>query len=447
MTSETQAEAAKLPPDTVQYVVRTLMGLEPQVAAELEEHGAVGIEVGRRSVIFHATKAVLYGYLQATRFAVRVLRPVFQFQADGPDAMHASAVQLDWGKWVDPRRSMALDVTVNSDHFPHDQFAMFRLKDALSDHFKSFGRGRAVHHLNINRTNPEQLIHLHIAGEQVTISLDLIGKDALFKRGYRAPRARAPLNEVLTAGLLGLAGWRPGETLVDPMCGSGTFAIEAGLWTAGVPIHAGRREWTLFGMPDFDADLWRTVGENARKERIDRAPILASDWNKHPVGDARESVRKAGLEHLVRVEVADFLGMRPPRDVEPGLIVLNPPYGLRVEADDLEHLYGGIGGALKHRWSGWRAALLFPKDLDAHHRIGLKPTAKHTVMNGPLTCTWAVYDLFKGKRAEYLAGGVAEGADESATEHVATPDSEANEPEGETVRFRRPRIQSSKEEE
>ena len=164
------------------------------------------------------------------------------------------------------------------------------------------------------------------------------------------------------------------------------------------------------------------------------------------MGDARESVRKAGLEHLVRVEVADFLGMRPPRDVEPGLIVLNPPYGLRVEADDLENLYGGIGGALKHRWSGWRAALLFPKDLEAHHRIGLKPSAKHTVMNGPLTCTWAVYDLFKGKRADHLSGAVEAGVDQPAAEGAPPTDVVAPEQEGETVRFRRPRIQSPKEE-
>jgi putative N6-adenine-specific DNA methylase len=293
--------------------------------------------------------------------------------------------------------------------------------------------------------SPEQLIHLHIAGEQVTISLDLIGKEALFKRGYRAPRARAPLNEVLTAGLLGLAGWRPGETLIDPMCGSGTFAIEAGLWTAGVPIHAGRRDWLLFGMASFDGDLWREVGEAARQERIERAPILASDWNKHPVEDARESVRTAGLEHLVRVEVADFLEMRPPRDTEPGLVVLNPPYGQRVQADDLEHLYGGIGGALKHRWSGWRAALLFPKDLEAHHRIGLKPTVKHTVMNGPLTCTWAVYDLFKGKRADHLSGSEQAEADapNAGSEAVQAA---AGSDEGETVRFRRPRVQVPKEE-
>lgn len=426
------------------YVVRTLMGLEPQVVSELEEHGAVEVELGRRSAAFGATKATLYRYLQSTRFAVRVLRPVFEFKAKGPDALYEAALKLDWGLWVDPRRSMALDVTVNSDEFPHDQFAMFRLKDAMSDHFKSFGRAGAVHHLDINRTNPEQLIHLHIAGEQVTISLDLIGKDALFKRGYRAPGARAPLNEVLTAGLLGLAGWRPGETLVDPMCGSGTFAIEAGLWTAGVPIHAGRREWTLFGMPSFDGDLWREVGEASRQERIERAPILASDWNKHPVGDARESVRTAGLEHLVRVEVADFLEMRPPRDTEPGLVVLNPPYGQRVHVDDLDHLYGGIGGALKHRWSGWRAGLLFPKDLEAHHRIGLKPRIKHTVMNGPLTCTWAVYDLFKGKRADHLAG------DERATSDVEAPQTEGTDSalseEGETMRFRRPRVQAPKEE-
>lgn len=417
----------------VGYVCRTLMGLEPLVAAELEALGAVDVELGRRSVTFSCEEEVLYRFLQTSRFAVRVLRPVFRFQANGPDDMYAKAVQLDWGMWVDPRRSLALDVTVNSPDFPHDQFAMFRLKDAMSDHYQSRSNGNGGVHLDINRMAPEQLVHLHIAGDNVTISLDLIGKDALFKRGYRAPRARAPLNEVLTAGLLGLAGWKPGQTLIDPMCGSGTFSIEAGLWTAGVPIHAGRTAWTLFGMPQFNADLWRAVSESAREERISRAPILASDWNKHPVGDARESVRTAGLEHLVRVEVADFLDLKPPRGVEPGLIVLNPPYGQRVHADDLENLYGGIGGALKHRWTGWRAGLLFPKELEAQHRIGLKPSVKHTVMNGPLSCTWALYDLYKGKRVDHLYGDSKNEAEAPAEAVV--------EPEAKTVRFRRPRVQ------
>ena len=425
-------------PSPVGYVVRTLMGLEPLVAAEAEALGAVNVETGRRSVTFSIHEAGLYQFMQTTRFSVRVLRPIFRFKAKDPDDLHAKAVKLNWGHWVDARRSMALDVTVNSEQFPHDQFAMFRLKDAMSDHFRDRLRGSG--HLDINRTAPEQLIHLHIAGEEVTISLDLVGKDALFKRGYRAPRARAPLNEVLTAGLLALAGWKPGETLVDPMCGSGTFAIEAALWTAGVPVHAGRNDWTIFGVPGFDPELWRSIGESAREERISRAPILASDWNKHPVGDARESIRTAGVEHLVRVEVADFLDLKPPRDVEPGLIVLNPPYGQRVHADDLENLYGGIGGALKHRWTGWRAALLFPKGLEAQHRIGLKPLAKHTVMNGPLSCTWAIYELFKGKRLDHLMGEDAEGSPEP----VENPG--ANETEGETVRFRRPRMQKPEEE-
>ena len=112
--------------------------------------------------------------------------------------------------------------------------------------------------------------------------------------------------------------------LVDPMCGSGTFSIEAGLWTAGVPIHAGRRDWTLFGMPQFDAKLWREVGESIRVDHIDRAPILASDWNKHPVGDARESVRTVGSEHLIRVEVADFLDLEAPARCRAGLDCAQP---------------------------------------------------------------------------------------------------------------------------
>jgi putative N6-adenine-specific DNA methylase len=436
-TQQEQESPAQPAHGMVEYVCRTLMGLEPLVAKEVEELGAQDVVPGRRSVTFAISEQGLYQFLQTSRFAVRVLRPVFRFTAKGPDDLYEKALKLDWGQWVDPRRSLALDVTANSEHFPHDQFAMFRMKDAMSDHYQGRSNGKGGVHLDINRMNPEQLVHLHIAGEVVTISLDLVGKDALFKRGYRAPRARAPLNEVLTAGLLGLAGWQPGQTLLDPMCGSGTFSIEAGLWTAGVPIHADRNAWTLFGMPQFDAALWREVAENAREESISRAPILASDWNKHPVGDARESVRTAGLEHLVRVEVADFLDLKPPRGVEPGLIVLNPPYGQRVHADDLENLYGGIGGALKHRWSGWRAGLLFPKELEAQHRIGLKPSVKHTVMNGPLSCTWALYDLFKGKRADHLSGHSSEG--------IASDSAPEEEVKAETVRFRRPRVQAPSE--
>ena len=145
------------------------------------------------------------------------------------------------------------------------------------------------------------------------------------------------------------------------------------------------------------------------------------------------------------MEVADFLDLRPPRGVQPGLVVLNPPYGQRVHADDLENLYGGIG-ALKHRWTGWRAALLFPKDLEAQHRIGLKPSAKHTVMNGPLACTWAIYDLFKGKRAEHLSGATAEGAQGSGDRPDAAPVTVAVEAEGESVRFGRPRFQQPRDE-
>ena len=120
----------------MEYVCRTLMGLEPLVAGELEALGATEIQTGRRSVTFHVGEAGLYQFLQTSRFAVRVLRPVFRFKAKGPDDLHARAVKLNWSQWVDARRSMALDVTVHSEHFPHDQFAMFRMKDAMSDHFQ-----------------------------------------------------------------------------------------------------------------------------------------------------------------------------------------------------------------------------------------------------------------------------------------------------------------------
>ena len=159
--------------------------------------------------------------------------------------------------------------------------------------------------MNINRT-AEQLIHLHIAGEDVTISLDLVGKEACSSGGTTS--SRAPLNEVLTAGLLALASWKPGMALVDPMLGQAPFPLRRAFGRLACRC-AERRDWTLFGMPQFNAKLWREVGSPFRSN-IDRAPILASDWNKHPVGDAREASGPWAWA-LIRVEVADFLDLNP----------------------------------------------------------------------------------------------------------------------------------------
>jgi putative N6-adenine-specific DNA methylase len=404
--------------DQSTFLAKTQQGLEGFLAEELKALGAQNIVEGRRSVEFEGDQFTLYRVLLASRFALRILKPIFTFRAQGPDSLYKHAVRLNWGKHVNPHRSLVLHVTAYSDHFPHDRFAMYRLKDAMQDHFRDRGKG----HLDIDRDNPEQIVHLHISGEDVTVSLDAAGTQPLFKRGYRPRGARAPLNEVLTAGLLAMAGWKPGEILIDPMCGAGTFSMEAALWTAQTPVNWNRQDWACHLWSDFHEGMWDAVRKELLPQHIEKAPILASDNNEFAVGDAKEAARDAGVEHLVRIGVEDFLHMYPPRDVEPGLIVLNPPYGERIREDQLEALYRKIGQMLKFRWAGWRAAVLVPEDLHEAKQIGLKHTARFKVFNGPLACNWSVYDLFDGKRADKLSSATSEPlqpADESL--EAATP--------------------------
>lgn len=414
------------------YVAKTQQGLEGLLMEELSSLGASKVVEGRRSVEFQCDRFTLYKILLCSRYAIRVLRPIYNFRAQGPDSLYNQAVRLRWGEYVNPHRSLVIHVTAFSENFPHDRFAMYRLKDAMVDHFRDRGKG----HLNIDKDNPEQIVHLHISGEDITVSLDAGGAEPLFKRGYRPRGARAPLNEVLAAGLLGLAGWKPGMTLIDPMCGAGTFSMEAALWTSQTPVNWSRTNWACHNWEDFHQGMWEALREELLPKHIEKAPILASDLNEYAADDAREAARDAGVEHLVRIGVEDFMFMWPPPDVEPGLIVLNPPYGERIREDQLAALYRRIGQCLKFRWMGWRVAILAPTELYEAKQIGLKFTVRHAVFNGPIACRWSVYELFDGKRVDLLLRNKEEAA---AAEASALNESGEN---GATKkRGTRPRIQ------
>ena len=255
---------------------KTLAGLEDLVAQDMKQAGATEVSVGRRGVSCLADLKTMYHLCLHSRFVLRVLRHLTEFNAKNPDDLYRQCARFAWEDLIPVDGTFVVDATVHSEVFTHDHFAALRLKDAVVDRF----RGKTGQRPSIDRVRPDVRLHLHIAGNKVTLSVDATGAP-LSHRGYRPPQAKAPLNEVLAAGLLALSGWRPGTPLIDPMCGSGTFSTEAALWASGLPVQAGRRQFAFMKWSDFDASAWREVRDESMHEvkAVDTL-IWASD--NHP---------------------------------------------------------------------------------------------------------------------------------------------------------------------
>ena len=385
MTKETEEQAPQWPT----YFAKTFAGFEELLVPELEALGAQSIERERRGVRFGADMPTLFKVCMASRFALRVLRPVFEFDARTPDDLYEHALHWDWSSVMDKTNTFAIDFTVHSEVFTHSQFAMLRLKDAIVDHFRKDGGLRP----SINRERPDVRIHLHISAEHVTVSLDAAG-DPLSRRGYRPPGAIAPLNEVLAAGLLAKAGWKPGIPLYDPMCGSGTFVTEAAMWADGLPVNWHRRRFAFMQWRGYDEEVFYAVRDEFLAARV-RVPteIYASDKDFKAISQTRNSLTNMEIDDLVELGRADFFKLEP--RTETGMVVMNPPYGERMELPD--GFYAAIGDRLKHHWPGFKAWII-TSDFDGMKEIGLRPFAKKVAFNGSLECRWLGFDLFEGKK-------------------------------------------------
>ena len=375
------------------YFVKTLAGFEGFLEKELISLGGTHVEQAKRGVEFQADMATLFRVCLCSRFALTVLRPVLTFDAQNPDALYDEAKRWDWGAIMTAQSSFAIDVTVHSAVFTHSQFAMLRLKDAVVDHFREFSGLRP----GINREEPDLRIHLHIAHTTVTISLDAAGRP-LSRRGYRPAGAKAPLNEVLAAGLLAHAGWKPGIPLYDPMCGSGTFSVEAALWADGFPIQWHRRKFAFMDWRGYDEDEWWVVRDELKESREPVATkIFASDRDFAAISQTRQALSTMELDEQVQLGRSDFFRLKP--ETDEGIMVLNPPYGERMPLEDAPAFYGKIGDAFKSNWPGF-SAWIISADVDGMKQVGLKIKRRIKCFNGAMECRWMGWDLYEGKGEE-----------------------------------------------
>jgi putative N6-adenine-specific DNA methylase len=375
------------------FHAKTLKGLEPLLAEELKSLGASSTDIVNRGVTFYGGRALMYRVNLASRLALRVLLPLMQFEASDTDTLYRRVKRYDWSQYLDNKMTFAIDAVVYSPVFRNSHYVMQKVKDAIVDRFREKTHLRP----SINRDSPDLLIHVHISGRWVTLSLDSSG-DSLHKRGYRSGRFEAPLNEVLAAGMIMLSGWKGSTPFLDPMCGSGTLAIEAALMAASIPPGIFRKHYGFENWKDFDRELLEHVAGKLGKESDVHVPIVASDVDPEAVALTRRHVKQMDLENIITVKQGDFTQAEG-SDRESTLI-MNPPYGERIKTENIEALYAAIGSTLKHKFPGSDAWLLSASK-KALGQVGLKPSGKQVLFNGSLECIYVHYKTFKGSWKDY----------------------------------------------
>lgn len=399
------------------YIAKTLYGLEEVLAEELNGLGAHDIRVGKRMVSFSGDKRMLYTANYRLHTALRILKPIYTFNCQSIDELYETLLHFPWSSYMRCDQTFVIDPVVYSSYFPNSRYVSYRVKDALADYFVATDpQGKRP---SVNLEKPDIYFNVHIAERTVTLSLDSSG-ESLHKRGYKIKQTSAPLNEVLAAGILLKAGWQGQCDLLDPMCGSGTFSIEAALMARGIAPGAWRSHFAFMSWLDFDARLWQEVQDDTFYERAFEHHIYASDVANDAYTVTATNVQHMGLGHDITVTRKAMQQLNPPQ--EPALIMLNPPYGERLQRYDLEKLYAMIGSELKHKYAGCNVWVIAPKN-KLFHAIGLRPSYRCTLLNGDLECELRHYELFAGKRQEYKQReGMAE-KERKEVSHLAFPTS------------------------
>lgn len=387
------------PDSNFPMMAKTFRGLEDVLRDELIALGAENVEIGNRMVSFEGNLEMLYKANLCLRTAVSILVPIEKFMASDPDELYDRVLDIDWDKYLTPDTTFSIDSTVNSADFTHSRFVTYRVKDGIVDYFSNkYGRRPSI------RIEGAQVqLNVHISDNRVTLSLNSSG-DSLSRRGYKEAQTEAPVNEALAAGIIMKTGWRGDTPFVDPMCGSGTFLIEAALIAANINPGIFRDKFAFEDWPNFDRELFEKIYNDDSAEREPAYRIYGGDIDPEAVQITRRNIRKARLDDMIEVDCKSFSDWIEPPCETPGILITNPPYGERLRPEDMEGLYREIGNTLKRVFKGYHAWILGYDD--AHFaNIGLKASVKFPILNGPLECSLREYVLFDGSYSDFRDRG------------------------------------------
>jgi len=391
------------------FFATAALGLEPLLAAELVELGALDVKEERAGVGFAGDLRLAYRVCLWSRLASRVLLPLAGFVAGDPDQLYAEAQRIEWSEHLDLERTFAVDCTTVRSAITHSQYGALRVKDAIVDQFRS----RLGKRPSVAVERPDLRINLHILKDQATLSIDLSG-DSLHRRGYRSDGLYAPLKENLAAAILIRGGWpeiaAAGGALVDPLCGSGTLPLEAALIATDCAPGLLRDYYGFHGWRQFDEALWGALVAEAEQRRQDgmarkMAPIIGYDDDGRAIKAAWQHAQQAGLDKIIHFEKRSLRDFCAPVGVETGLVAVNPPYGERLgEEAELPALYNLLGAKLAAQCRGWRAAVITSSP-QLGRAIGLRAGKINTLYNGALKCQLLQFELDESNRWQSLADG------------------------------------------
>ncbi len=377
------------------YIAKTLMNFEDIIEQELLDIGATNIEKLNRAVKFTGDLNILYKANYLCRTALRILVPIATFEVNDQDDLYREVKNIPWENYLSETQTFAFDSTESYSDFTNSLFISMKAKDALADRFRDLKGIRP----SVDRDFPHLRINVHIFRSQCTISLDSSGY-SLHKRGYRADLSLAPLNEVLSAGLILLSNWDKQSPFIDPMCGSATNLIEACMIAYNYPAQYFRKEFGFENWANYNPAIFKTIREEAELAiKTEGPPIIGIDSATKTANIGKANVKTAGFKD--KIQIINTFFERYENTYTQGTLVINPPYGERLDQDNIFELYKTIGDTLKTNYKGFNAYIL-SSNMEAFKFIGLKPSGKIDLLNGSLECKYCKYELFAGNRKEHL---------------------------------------------
>lgn len=379
---------------TKEYVAKTLQGLESVLEKELQQLGAQKTKRLSRAVAFEGDLKLLYSANLNLRTALKVLLPLETATVNNQQELYDFAYRINWLDWFAGTNTIAVTANVfQAPEFNNSAFVALKVKDAIVDQFRNKQGSRP----SVDKENPDVTIDIHIFKNQCTISIDSSG-ESLHRRGYRDAGHRAPLNEVLAAGMVLLSEWDMNTPFVDPFCGTGTIVIEAALLAHNIAPNIKRKRFAFEVWKNFDRKLWDKVWMEARaNERKFEGVIMGSDISKEVIDHARIHVEKAGIDDSIRLSAKSFEERSVPKG--PGTVVTNPPYGERLTASDIETLYKSMGNKFKIDYLDYNVWVISGVE-NFNRFISLAPSKRIALVNGGIDCEFMKFEIYKGRKVD-----------------------------------------------
>ena len=372
-------------------LAKTFYGMEKILAIELKQLGARDVCEGNRLVHFTGDKGFMYKANLCLRTALKILKPIFQFRAENEGVLYDKLYHYDWSSLLSSDQTFAIDSVVNGKVFNHSLYVAQRCKDAIVDRFhKDHGKRPTV-----NTKHPDIRFHLHIFDQKCSLSLDTSG-DSLHHRGYRSLTNIAPINEVLAAGIIMLSDWDQRRDFMDPMCGSGTFLIEAAMMACKIPVNLNRNVFAFEKWKDWDNILFNKIKDSKLNSVVSPVgKIYGFDKAPSAIEKSATNIKNAGLQDFIQVNRANFFNSQKMGDT-PLHLLTNPPYGERLSGD-INTLYRKFGDVLKQSYPETEAWII-SSNFEAIKSFGLRPSRKIKLFNGKLETRLYNFPIYEGTK-------------------------------------------------